>query len=87
MPPTGCSRAAPATATQAPQASDTGFTVAGDRDDVLPFVRLHARLGQRRAELRIPIQSAVDFGEAIAAVLDFVIRAEETARNRLDLGQ
>ena len=57
--------------------------VAVDGEQILPCFDVDARLGQRRAQLRIPIEAAEDFREAIAAVFDFVVGAEEAARNRL----
>ena len=47
-----------------------------------PALHVHARLGQRRAQLRGPVQAAVDLLEAVAAVLDLVVGAEQAARAR-----
>ena len=58
-----------------------------DGEQILPCLDVDARLGERRAQLGIPIEAAEDFREAIAAVLDFVVGAEQAARNRFDVGE
>src|ERR1019366_9763437 len=54
---------------------------ARDRDEVLAGLHIHTRLRERRLQLRIPVLSAVDAGEAVTPVVDGVVAAEEAARN------
>ena len=52
------------------------------RQQVLAGLHVHAGLGQRRAQLRVPVQAAVDLLEAVAAVLDLVVGARAARRGR-----
>ena len=56
---------------------------AAHRQQVLAGLDVHAGGGQRRAQLRAPVQAAVDLLEAITAVGDLVIGAEQAAGDRL----
>ena len=48
-----------------------------------PAFGVDARLGERRAQLRVPVEAAVDLLQPIAAVGDLVVGAEQAARNVL----
>src|SRR6202008_422521 len=58
-----------------------------DGEQILTRFHIDARLGERRAERRIPVQATVDLLETIASVLDAVVRAEETARAGIAVGE
>ena len=48
---------------------------------------IDAGLGERRAQLRVPILAVVDAGEAVAAILDGVVGAEESAGHVGNFGE
>ena len=58
-----------------------------DRKQVFARLDIDARLGQRRTQLRVPVQAAIDLLEAIAAILNRVVGAEQSARHVLRLAQ
>ncbi len=57
------------------------------REQVLAGARVDARLGERRAHLRVPVQAAVHLLQPVASVGDLVVGAEQPARHAARLGQ
>src|SRR5579872_814805 len=53
---------------------------------VIPRLYIDSRLGQRSAKMRIPVFSAVDFGESVTAVFHAVVGAQQSHTNRRHLG-
>src|SRR6185437_16084213 len=56
-----------------------------DREQVVPGCDLEARLRQRRVELRAPAAAIVDAGDPVVAVLEAVVRTEETDADLIHL--
>jgi hypothetical protein len=51
---------------------------AADGEQVFARANIDAGLSERRTQLRVPVEAAVDFLEAIPPVLDRVVGAEKT---------
>jgi hypothetical protein len=56
------------------------------REQILARLDVHAGLRERRAQLWVPILTIEYFGEAIAAVLDRVVGAQQSARYAFRIG-
>ncbi len=55
------------------------------RQQIFARSDVDARLRERRVQLRVPIFAAVHFGEAVSAVFNFVVGAEQAALHALHL--
>ena len=64
-----------------------GEVAAVHREQILAGDDVDAGLRQRRGRLRIPVLAVVDPREAVAAVLDLVVAAEQAGLHALDVGR
>ena len=57
-----------------------------DLEEILACLHIHARLGERSAQLGVPVLPAVDAPEAVAAPIDREVGAEEPGLDRRQVG-